>query len=200
MDDRQPLDAEPLRDLVGDRVEDRQRHRLVRLVLERLDAPPGVAGGLGLLARGRACPASSGSGPGSRRPPPSSGSRGARPARRGSRASKRRRRAARGSAAPPAVAAAARTGGIIATSSPSARTVVGVGVVAVAGEADATAARAPGPGGASTSARQAASTSAPSGEVEGDLARPGQLALDREQADPDADRTSAARSAAPASR
>ena len=53
MDDRQPLDAEPLRDLVGDRRQDPERHRLVRLVLERLDRPAGVAGGLGLLARRR---------------------------------------------------------------------------------------------------------------------------------------------------
>ena len=77
------------------------------------------------------------------------------------------------------------TGGIIATSSPSASAVAGLGVVAVAGEPhrraagrqDRVARDERGPGGLDVGAV---------GELERDLARPGQLALDREQADPDA--------------
>ena len=62
MDDGQAGDPEARRDLVGDRLERVEGHRLVRLVLERLHAPAGVARGLGLLpgrrrARGRPGPA-----------------------------------------------------------------------------------------------------------------------------------------------
>ena len=53
MDDREPLHAEPLGDLVRDLAEDPQRHRLVGLVPEGLDRPAGVSGGLGLLPRRR---------------------------------------------------------------------------------------------------------------------------------------------------
>jgi hypothetical protein len=79
VDDRHAGHPEPRSDLVGDLAEHGQRHRVVRLVLERLDAPAGMACGLGLLTR-----------------------RG-RPGRRPGRA----------------------TGGIIASSSPSASAVVG---------------------------------------------------------------------------
>ena len=53
MDDRQPRDAEALGDLVGDGLEDPDRHRVVGLVFEGIHRPPGMSGGLGLLARGR---------------------------------------------------------------------------------------------------------------------------------------------------
>ena len=51
MDDGQPIDREPGRDLVGDRLQGPQRQRVERLVLERIDGSPGVAGGLRFLAR-----------------------------------------------------------------------------------------------------------------------------------------------------
>src|SRR4051794_21124262 len=49
MDDGQPFDAEPVRDLAGDRREDAERHRLVRLVAEGLDRPSRMTSGLGFL-------------------------------------------------------------------------------------------------------------------------------------------------------
>jgi hypothetical protein len=55
VDDRQALDREAVRDLVGDGLEGPQRQRIEGLVLQGFDAAAGVAGGLGLLARcGRA--------------------------------------------------------------------------------------------------------------------------------------------------
>ena len=109
-----------------------ERHRLERLVFERVHGPAGVPRGLGLLARrGR---------PGRGPRPPEEPDHGAVLGERqlvrelGEDGRRERRLAelddpARVAGAPP------DTGGIIATSSPSASTVVGVGVLAVPREA-----------------------------------------------------------------
>jgi hypothetical protein len=53
VDDREAPDAPARLDLVRDRGQDAERHRLERLVLQALHQPPGVPGGLGLLPRCR---------------------------------------------------------------------------------------------------------------------------------------------------
>ena len=65
--------------------------------------------------------------------------------------------------------------------------VVGIGVVAVAREADRRRGPAPRTGKRVTSARPGRLDVGPVGQLDGHLARPGQLALDREQPDPDPD-------------
>ena len=143
MDDRQPRDAEALRDLVGDGLEDPDGHGVVGLVLERVHGAAGVAGGLGLLARG---------GRAGRRPGPAEEPDDGAVLVRGEAIGQlgqdlgpeRRPRAARRSAAArlgTASPAPPDTGGMTASSSPSARRVGGVGVVAVPGEPDRVAAR-----------------------------------------------------------
>ena len=125
MDDRQAVDAESRRDLVGDLGHDRQGHLGQRLVLERLDAPAGVAAassswpGAGVPGDRRVTPRKPTTAPSSSvasRPDssastsgPSGPSRTSRIRRAGSLLS--------GASAPPL------TGGIIATSSPSASSV-----------------------------------------------------------------------------
>ena len=188
MDDRQPIDPEPRRDLVGDRRQGPQRHRLVRLVLERFDRPAGVAGGLGLLARRRRA---------GRRPGPAEepddravlgdgqgvgelGQDGGRERRLAELEDPRRS---------PALAVAPRRRPARDRRDHRHLVAVGqrrrrVGVVAVAGEPHRRA--------AGREDRVARDERRPGvldvgavGELERDLARPGQLALDREEADPD---------------
>ena len=136
VDDGDAADPEARLDLVGDRLERGQRHRLVRLVLQRLHAAAGMARGLGLLARRRrarrlAGPPEEPDRPRRRRDRP-----GGRPARRGCR----RPAAPSRSSSDPRCPEPPDTGGIIATSSPSSSAVAGVGVGAVAREPDGRAA------------------------------------------------------------
>ena len=53
VNDRQPFDAEPSSDLVRDRREDRERHRFVAFVVERFHRPTCVARRLRFLSGGR---------------------------------------------------------------------------------------------------------------------------------------------------
>ena len=174
-----PVDPEARLDLVGDRREDVERHRLVRLVLERLDGPAGVPRGLGLLPRRRR--------PGRRAGPPEEPddravariAPAARPAPRGSRC-RTASRGARGAGRP----SRRRPAG----SSPPRRRRRGPSPGRRrrrCARSGPTAGRAPSTGWRSTSAAQASSTVAPSARSTVHLARPGQLALDGEQADAD---------------
>ena len=164
------LDVEAGGDLVGDRRQDGEGHRLVRLVVERLDVAAGVAGRLGLLARGRR----PGRDPGPPRNPtaaPSSGvgqpvgqlARGS-PARTGRRLADARTDARLGG--PVSVVAPPDTGGIIATSSPSVEDRVARPRRRRSARTGPSRGRAPGPGGARRAPSQASATSAPAGQLD----------------------------------
>ncbi len=188
MDDRQPDDAEALGDLVGD--------------LRRGPPRPSTRGPRTRARR-----------PAGRRgaPPPPPGPAPASPASRGS--ARRTRRPRRRPASPAALRAPRRARSGTASARSSMTRIVGparlrraaadrrdagqlvavgqdrvrVGVLAVPGEPDR---RSPGArtGNRSTSAAQAVLDRRAVGQLEGDLARPGELALDGEQADPEAHR------------